>query len=323
MTATATGRTADAERARAPRRRGDRVFAGIARARRHHHHAGPGRRSSSSWPSRAGPASRSADATYAPATTFVGYIWPLIFGTHAGRRRGAGHRGAVRDRRSRCSSPTTHRGGIAAPVAYVIDLLAAVPSVVFGLWGGRYLARLPAAGPRLAARPPRLPPVLRPARRRRPVARCSPPAIVLAIMILPIITAISREVFAQTPRLHEEAALALGATRWEMIRLRRLPLRPLRHGLGVMLGLGRALGETMAVAMVLSATPVVDPQPDRHGATRRRSPPTSPSTTRRRRRGRQSRADRHRPGAVRGHVRGQLRGPLGRRPQRAEAWRTT
>ena len=78
--------------------------------------------------------------------------------------------------------------------------------------------------------------------------------IVLAIMILPIITAISREVFAQTPRLHEEAALALGATRWEMIRLAVFPYA--RSGMvsGVMLGLGRALGETMAVAMVLSAS---------------------------------------------------------------------
>jgi phosphate transport system permease protein len=77
--------------------------------------------------------------------------------------------------------------------------------------------------------------------------------LVLAIMILPIITAISREVFSQTPRLHEEAALALGATRWEMIRMAVFPYA--RSGMvsAVMLGLGRALGETMAVAMVLSA----------------------------------------------------------------------
>ena len=81
--------------------------------------------------------------------------------------------------------------------------------------------------------------------------------IVLAIMILPIITAISREVFAQTPRLNEEAALALGATRWEMVRMTVFPYA--RSGMvsAVMLGLGRALGETMAVAMVLSASPVV------------------------------------------------------------------
>ncbi len=76
-------------------------------------------------------------------------------------------------------------------------------------------------------------------------------------MVLPIITAICREVFLQTPVLHEEAALALGATRWEMIRMSVLPFA--RAGIisGAMLGLGRALGETMAVAMVLSASGVV------------------------------------------------------------------
>jgi phosphate transport system permease protein len=81
--------------------------------------------------------------------------------------------------------------------------------------------------------------------------------IVLAIMILPIITAISREIFAQTPRLHREAAMALGATRWEMVRLTVFPYA--RSGIvsAVMLGLGRALGETMAVAIVLSASPLV------------------------------------------------------------------
>ena len=67
-------------------------------------------------------------------------------------------------------------------------------------------------------------------------------------MILPIITALTREIFLQTPKLHEEAALALGATRWEMIRMAVLPFG--RPGIitAVMLGLGRALGETMAVA---------------------------------------------------------------------------
>ena len=87
-------------------------------------------------------------------------------------------------------------------------------------------------------------------------------SIVLAIMVLPIITAISREIFAQTPRLNQEAALALGATRWEMIRLAVFPYA--RSGIvsAAMLGLGRALGETMAVAMVLSASGVVTLQPD-------------------------------------------------------------
>jgi phosphate transport system permease protein len=78
---------------------------------------------------------------------------------------------------------------------------------------------------------------------------------VLAIMILPIITAISREVFAQTPRLHEEAALALGATRWEMVRYAVFPHARSGMVAGIMLGLGRALGETMAVAMVLATQP--------------------------------------------------------------------
>ena len=77
-------------------------------------------------------------------------------------------------------------------------------------------------------------------------------AIVLAVMILPIITAVSREVFLQTPRLHEEAALALGATRWEIVRMAVLPFGRSGVTSAAMLGLGRALGETMAVLMILS-----------------------------------------------------------------------
>jgi len=75
--------------------------------------------------------------------------------------------------------------------------------------------------------------------------------IVLAVMILPIMTAICREIFLQTPKLYEEAALALGATRWEMIRDAVIPYA--KSGIigGIMLGLGRALGETMAVTMVI------------------------------------------------------------------------
>ena len=76
--------------------------------------------------------------------------------------------------------------------------------------------------------------------------------VVLAIMILPIVTAISRDVFAQTPRDHVEAALALGATRWEVIRTAVLPYG--RSGVisASMLGLGRALGETIAVLIILT-----------------------------------------------------------------------
>ena len=208
---------------------------------------------------------------------------------------------------------------IAAPLAYVVDLLAAVPSVVFGLWGGRYLAGyLQPAHVWLAEHLGFLP--FFGAAARPTGARCSPPAIVLAIMILPIMTAISREVFAQTPRLHEEAALALGATRWEMIRYAVFPYA--RSGMvsGVMLGLGRALGETMAVAMVLAVSPVATLNVIGVGgpatiasniALNYKEATPEPAVA----------ADRHRPGAVRRHVPGQLRGPLDRRPQRAEAGR--
>jgi phosphate transport system permease protein len=145
---------------------------------------------------------------------------------------------------------------LAQTLGYIIDLLAAVPSVVFGLWGANVLA--PAIIPAytwLAENFGWIPLFAGPASGTgRSILTA---AIVLAVMVLPIITAICREIFLQTPVLHEEAALALGATRWEMIRVAVLPFA--RPGIisGAMLGLGRALGETMAVAMVLSASGVV------------------------------------------------------------------
>ena len=143
---------------------------------------------------------------------------------------------------------------VAQGLGYIIDLLAAVPSVVFGLWGIKVLA--PAVTPlynwlvdNFGWFPLFTPPVSGTGRTILTVA------IVLAVMIVPIITAVSREVFLQTPRLHEEAALALGATRWEMIQVAVIPFG--RPGMisAAMLGLGRALGETMVVAMVLSPSP--------------------------------------------------------------------
>jgi phosphate transport system permease protein len=145
---------------------------------------------------------------------------------------------------------------IAVPVAYVIDLLAAVPSVVFGLWGARTLApQLVTVQKWLEDNLGFIPFFKGPASVTGKTVLTA--GVVLAIMILPIITAICREIFAQAPRLHEEAALALGATRWEMIRYAVFPYA--RSGMvsATMLGLGRALGETMAVAMVLSASPVI------------------------------------------------------------------
>jgi phosphate transport system permease protein len=145
---------------------------------------------------------------------------------------------------------------LATVLGYVVDLLAAVPSVVYGLWGLAFLGvRLTPVYAWLEAHLGWIPLFAGPASTTgRTILTAS---IVLAIMVLPIITAITREIFLQTPRLNQEAALALGATRWEMIRLAVFPYA--RSGIvsAVMLGLGRALGETMAVAMVLSASGVV------------------------------------------------------------------
>lgn len=140
---------------------------------------------------------------------------------------------------------------IADILGYVIDLLAAIPSVVYGAWG--YLVLAPAlAGPYawLAENIGWIPIFEGPASQTGKTILTA--GIVLAVMVLPIITSLSREIFLQTPSLHEEAALAMGATRWEMVKMAVLPFA--RPGIvsAVMLGLGRALGETMAVALVLS-----------------------------------------------------------------------
>ena len=129
-------------------------------------------------------------------------------------------------------------------LGYFVDLLAAVPSIVYGLWGFAFLApnltgfTLWLDDYQLDNRPNNL--------------TIFTAGIILAIMILPIISSISREVFRQVPREQVEAALALGATRWEMIRTSVLPFG--RSGLvsASILGLGRALGETLAVTIVLS-----------------------------------------------------------------------
>jgi phosphate ABC transporter permease protein PstC len=134
------------------------------------------------------------------------------------------------------------------PLTILIDLLAAVPSVVYGLWGIFVLI-----------------PTLRPFQQwladtfhfipyfAGPVAGPSYfiAGLILAIMILPIVAAISREVMTTVPIEHKEAALALGATRWEMIRMSVLPYS--RAGItgAAMLGLGRAIGETIAATLVI------------------------------------------------------------------------
>lgn len=141
---------------------------------------------------------------------------------------------------------------LSKPAASLVDLLAAVPSIVYGLWGAnivaqyfdpvgtflnKYFGWFPLFGDSTNSVGSSILFV----------------SIVLAIMILPIVTALSREVFAQTPPAHKEAALALGATKWEMIRTAVLPFG--RPGVisAAMLALGRALGETLAVMLIVSA----------------------------------------------------------------------
>ena len=138
---------------------------------------------------------------------------------------------------------------LATPLGFTIDLLAAVPSVVFGLWGrdvfmepvrdfsvwlNKYFSWIPIFGG------------------EGPFGRSVMlGSLVLAIMVLPIVTSLSREVFQQTPGMNEEAALALGATKWEMVRTAVLPYGKPGVIAAVMLGLGRALGETIALALTL------------------------------------------------------------------------
>jgi phosphate transport system permease protein len=116
------------------------------------------------------------------------------------------------------------------PLVYLTDLLAVVPSVVFGLWGVLILSQHFGLGRSFLTA-----------------------GVILAIMIIPIITSLSREVIETTPPSDKEAALALGSTRWEMITASVLP-----HSAGglvgaVMLGLGRAMGETIAAALVIGS----------------------------------------------------------------------
>src|SRR3954452_6946652 len=139
------------------------------------------------------------------------------------------------------------------PLTIMVELLAAVPSVVYGLWGVFFLIPklkpaeqwfsdtfgfLPFVGGGTVAGPNYF------------IA-----GLILAIMILPIVSAISREVMATVPVEHKEAALALGATRWEMIRMAVLPYSRAGISGAAMLGLGRAIGETIAATLVIGNAP--------------------------------------------------------------------
>ena len=138
-------------------------------------------------------------------------------------------------------------------IGYLVDVLAAVPSVVYGLWGLLFLVPRMVPAQRFLADHLGFVPFF-----RNPDdvygKSIFAASVVLALMVLPIVAAVSREVFRQVPQDLREAALALGATRWEVIRTSVLPAS--RSGVvgAVILGLGRALGETIAVALVLAAT---------------------------------------------------------------------
>ena len=140
---------------------------------------------------------------------------------------------------------------LATWLGYLIDMLATVPSVVYGLWGLLFLVpHIRGFQHFLATTFGWIPLFSDDPNNRTSVASRSifVASVVLAIMVLPVIAAISREVLRQVDPSLKEAALALGATRWEMVRTALLP--PSRPGIigGIMLGLGRALGETIAVA---------------------------------------------------------------------------
>ncbi|MBE3555504.1 MAG: phosphate ABC transporter permease subunit PstC [Firmicutes bacterium] len=142
------------------------------------------------------------------------------------------------------------------PIGFLVELLAAIPSIIFGMWGMLVLAPLlqqhtePWLADHLGFLPIFSGPVLA-------GTGLLTAGLILALMVIPIVTSIARDAMRAVPVSQREAALALGATRWESVRLAILPYA--RSGIfgGIILGLGRALGETMAVALVIGTTPQV------------------------------------------------------------------
>lgn len=151
------------------------------------------------------------------------------------------------------------------PLTALVDLLAAIPSLIYGLWGLFVLQPLlvPFAGAVSRAFP--AVPFLR-VDSASYTSSAFIAGVVVSLMVLPITASVVREVFGQAPAGEREAALALGSTRWDMIRTVVLPFG--RGGIigGSMLGLGRALGETIAVALIISPTFIISPQVLQTGA---------------------------------------------------------
>ncbi len=201
------------------------------------------------WPALTASPAELAEISWLEDRSLLSYVGPLIFGTLLSALLALVLAVPIAVGVALFISHFAPRR-LAQPLGYVVDLLAAIPSVVYGLWGALWLA--PTLDPAFAWVSQTLDFIPLFAGYTGPARNVMMAALVLAIMILPIITAVIREVFLTAPMLHQEAALALGATRLEVIRMAVLPYG--RSGLisASMLGLGRALGETMAVLMVLS-----------------------------------------------------------------------
>lgn len=192
----------------------------------------------------------SAVPRYPEDTSLLGYVGPLVFGTLLAAVLALCLAVPVAIGIALFISHYSPRR-LSQVLGYLVDLLAAIPSVVYGLWG--FLVLAPVLTPLWLWLNENLSWIPLYGGQASTTGRAmATVGVVLAVMILPIITAVSREVFLQTPKLHEEAALALGATRWEVVRTAVLPFG--RSGVisAAMLGLGRALGETMAVLMIIS-----------------------------------------------------------------------
>lgn len=148
---------------------------------------------------------------------------------------------------------------LASVLAFITDLLAAVPSIIFGLWGLSFLQyHMEGLGQWLNDYLGWIPIFQNTTGIYTKSIFVA--SVVLAIMILPTISALSREVFLRVPPAHVEASLALGATRWEMVRMAIIPFSKPGMISAAMLGLGRALGETIAVALVLAALFEINPR---------------------------------------------------------------
>ncbi|VEG27997.1 Phosphate transport system permease protein pstC [Actinomyces howellii] len=191
-----------------------------------------------------------ADVSFMKERSLWAYVAPLVFGTLLSSVLALGAAVPLSIAVALFISHFAPRR-LAQGLGYLVDLLAAIPSVVFGLWG--FLWLVPLLSPFYTWLTDHLGFIPLFADYQAPAKNILTASLVLSVMILPIITATIREVFLATPTLHEEASLALGATRYEMIRQAVLPFG--RSGIvsASMLGLGRALGETMAVLMILSS----------------------------------------------------------------------